>query len=93
MPSILDMVSKKYWIRYQKSIWNGIGDISDDVYDIRYLRVLVLRKQVHLNKSEWHGDNTEAEIGDSQVGDKHIPDNFFLVRLIDERIETEILAF
>ena len=49
--------------------------------------------QGHLNKSEWHGDNTEAEIGDSQVGDKHIPDNFFLVRLIDERIETEILAF
>ena len=47
--------------------------------------------QGHLNKSEWHCDNAEAEIRDSQVGDKHIPDNLFLVRIIDER--TKILAF
>ena len=31
---------------------------------------------VHLYKCEWHGDNTEAEVGDCQVGDKNIPENW-----------------
>ena len=34
--------------------------------------------RVHLNESKWHGDNAEAEIGDRQVGDKHIPGNLLI---------------
>ena len=48
--------------------------------------------QGHLNKSEWHCDNAEAEIGYSQVGDKHIPDNLliglFLIRMIDKNFNS-----
>ena len=33
---------------------------------------------VHLNESERHGDNTEAEVGDGQVGDEHVPDKLLI---------------
>ena len=34
--------------------------------------------EFHLNKSERHGDHTEAEVGDRQVGNKYIPENLAL---------------
>ena len=37
---------------------------------------------VHLNESERHGDNTEAEVGDGQVGDEHVPDKLLIGSLL-----------
>ena len=59
--------------------------ISDNEESILMIRVH------HLYKCEWHCDNTEAEVGDCQVGNKNIPENWmqsFLVREMNGRTET-----
>ena len=67
--------------------------VGDNVYDNEESMLLI---RVHLYKCEWHGDNTEAEVGDCQVGNKNIPENWmqsFLVGEMNRQTETQILNF
>ena len=67
--------------------------VGDNVYDNEESMLMI---RVHLYKCEWHGDNTEAEVGDCQVGNKNIPENWmqsFLVGEMNRQTETQILNF